>query len=1128
MEVGQILFKGINIWRAYKNNEVVWHRKIPFYFDVGTLPIYSIGTESKIIQDPAALLYKQQKLLIIGKENLFSWPSKVVTNEIENKPAIDVVSENYLYIRNSKIRKPGNVILKIIKNFSLQVDPSKQVFRHLALKISKNFPMYVKNSAAGYKHIQLIIPKIPMHTPASAVGHRQISIDIIRNFYLYPQFSAAIYRDLVLEFLKNQSLKIRKSRRIYRNNAIIFESLALFVWSSSQINKQLLLKLWSDFSILLKNSKVIYKKTIIEFWKDFIILLQNASEIHRNIIINNSNKISIAYKHSRTAAKVLKILFGRDLDIQIDLSKQIIRVLSLIFNKIQKLNLDNSAAVFRKYAIVEPHYSILNSELNSNLSRELIIAFLRYSNLYVLQGREYRRNLSIRIPCVFNVTLTDAISFNKKTSIIQTSVEKIHDLFSVVVNKYQKILTNLEIEFLLKGSSNSQTNLLIKSFTDQILSDLIGIMILNYCKIISQFLNTFSLLKSKSQKVLNQINSNGKQNLYELERIETKEEVYIKAADSIILDLAQITYIKEYKKIICEVSGVLGYLNNIDIKSYSSIATINPLFFKTLSGLTVENNLSIKNENSFFLQKLISKGFSSDGLITTYFGNILNELNIKAPLSLQKILELFEDKLNLLSIISTHSIGRIYSNYNFSIKNYDIINIENKKNISTNTRLSLESLKQKIAQFKNCITNLNKIVFTIPDKNLVFPDGHLSSVGMDLLLFLKDEKIVKADKKIHSNSVKPILKYLNRLLINAKKYIFSNNPLSLFALDNIEIKGNGIISTSSYLSFLLISIKKEFDCYCSLASKSVAYLLASNKQNPILNFAISQAKNTMMSVIDKHLLKTQEAITNFDQIDFRIVNNQQSFLSLGVQDGIDSILNFVNHISKKILYSIKNQKANLQLTNQLIFTGSGGVVFIPTAIPQLLKVLLLSNCLKIQESQQAQFKALSSNERKIKFVIQDNLQAALSMFDSFLLRARGKITSNKTKYLELIKNLVVCNYVKITSNKTVRLSFDEGLVFLYGNKQIKIFVSNIKIRRTKRNYSTVHTNFVNYCLPTTIESTPKKVDQAVASTTCAILSMENGEDYKWTYPVQVEERLCFSKTTQVNKIVVERGSAVIK
>ena len=111
MEVGQILFKGIDIWRAYKNNEVVWHRKIPFYFSVGTLPIYFVGTNSKIQQDPATQLHNHFKLLINSEEYLFPQPSRVVTNKIKDKHAVDIVSENFLYIQNSKIRKPKNIIL---------------------------------------------------------------------------------------------------------------------------------------------------------------------------------------------------------------------------------------------------------------------------------------------------------------------------------------------------------------------------------------------------------------------------------------------------------------------------------------------------------------------------------------------------------------------------------------------------------------------------------------------------------------------------------------------------------------------------------------------------------------------------------------------------------------------------------------------------------------------------------------------------------------------------------------------------------------------------------------------------------------------------------------------------------
>ena len=72
-------------------------------------------------------------------------------------------------------------------------------------------------------------------------------------------------------------------------------------------------------------------------------------------------------------------------------------------------------------------------------------------------------------------------------------------------------------------------------------------------------------------------------------------------------------------------------------------------------------------------------------------------------------------------------------------------------------------------QLKNYITNLNKINFTTPDKNLVLPDGHLSSVGTDLSLLLKDKKTSLVNKKIYSNSVKSILEYLNCLLIDVKK-----------------------------------------------------------------------------------------------------------------------------------------------------------------------------------------------------------------------------------------------------------------------------------------------------------------------------------------------------------------------
>ena len=96
---------------------------------------------------------------------------------------------------------------------------------------------------------------------------------------------------------------------------------------------------------------------------------------------------------------------------------------------------------------------------------------------------------------------------------------------------------------------------------------------------------------------------------------------------------------------------------------------------------------------------------------------------------------------------------------------------------------------------------------------------------------------------------------------------------------------------------------------------------------------------------------------------------------------------------------------------------------------------------------------------------------------------------------------IIYNNGKITSNKPAELSFDEGLVFLYGSKIIKSFVLKMVVRRSRRNYSTVHTNFINCSLPIMQLPTPQEVDEKVASVSYVSLSMEDGKEYKWVYPV---------------------------
>mgnify|MGYP007130656376 CR=1 FL=1 len=49
MELSRIFFKGEEIWRAYKNNELIWHQKTIKFFSAEAVEVFTFPFDLQII-----------------------------------------------------------------------------------------------------------------------------------------------------------------------------------------------------------------------------------------------------------------------------------------------------------------------------------------------------------------------------------------------------------------------------------------------------------------------------------------------------------------------------------------------------------------------------------------------------------------------------------------------------------------------------------------------------------------------------------------------------------------------------------------------------------------------------------------------------------------------------------------------------------------------------------------------------------------------------------------------------------------------------------------------------------------------------------------------------------------------
>lgn len=397
MELSRIFFKGEEIWRAYKNHELIWHQKTIKFFsaeevEVFTFPYCELKTET------AGLIYPQHSMLgDLKKLSFFLDRSKNV-----GRKASTASLENFqINLDLTKIRQASN-IFSILEDWELNLSMSEKIEKALSILNVDSWSLILDKSAILKKteEIESCSKNLLALSPSKKMEKRErISFIYLENFcasFAKPEQSKTSIHTFSLIYLANSPTReIEKKEQIKFN---IIKKLNApgteYVWNNNII--RILLDTKQRISLI----KELVKKDYMTFLPYF--LLRNSITKEGNKILRTEYNLNIKINYSFVKEYDKTWLIVNNYYVKFILSKiEKIKVLESASICIDRFPIDIHS-VKRKTSYgnqrigVNYEYDLLSSKTREIIKRHTL-ALLKHVNFFVRERKELLQTLKNQI-----------------------------------------------------------------------------------------------------------------------------------------------------------------------------------------------------------------------------------------------------------------------------------------------------------------------------------------------------------------------------------------------------------------------------------------------------------------------------------------------------------------------------------------------------------------------------------------------------------------------------------------------------------------------------------------------------------------------------------------------------------
>lgn len=142
MELGRIIFRGEEVWRAYKNREIIWHQKKLKFFSAKDIEIFALSC-CELKNESTDSIHSQFGMLID-----LEWLSFFLdrSKNVGRKTSADILENFQINSDLTKIRQADN-IFSVLDDWRLNPSTSGKIEKRLPILNINSWSLFLDESA---------------------------------------------------------------------------------------------------------------------------------------------------------------------------------------------------------------------------------------------------------------------------------------------------------------------------------------------------------------------------------------------------------------------------------------------------------------------------------------------------------------------------------------------------------------------------------------------------------------------------------------------------------------------------------------------------------------------------------------------------------------------------------------------------------------------------------------------------------------------------------------------------------------------------------------------------------------------------------------------------------------------